>query len=198
MDFHFDLFQILSAFIVLFAVVDPLGAIPIILSLEQKGIKVNALKVTIWSLALMLIFFFLGDWVLHFFGVDIRCFAVAGSIILFLMALEMLLDIEIFKNNGPEEAGSIVPLAFPLFAGPAVFTTLLTIRTEYNTLSLLLAMLLNLCVVFLVLRSTELIRRALGETSIYIIRKFFSIILMAIAVKIFSENIDALFHAMSN
>ena len=127
MDFHFDLFQILSAFIVLFAVVDPLGSIPIILNLEHKGIKVNAAKVTLWSLALMLIFFFLGDWVLHFFGVDIRSFAVAGSIILFLMALEMLLDIEIFKNNGPEDAGSIVPLAFPLFAGPAVFTTLLTI-----------------------------------------------------------------------
>ena len=99
MDFHFDLFQILSAFIVLFAVVDPLGSIPIILNLEHKGIKVNAAKVTLWSLALMLIFFFLGDWVLHFFGVDIRSFAVAGSIILFLMALEMLLDIEIFKNT---------------------------------------------------------------------------------------------------
>jgi multiple antibiotic resistance protein len=186
----------LSAFIVLFAVVDPLGSIPIILNLEHKGIKVNAAKVTLWSLALMLIFFFLGDWVLHFFGVDIRSFAVAGSIILFLMALEMLLDIEIFKNNGPEDAGSIVPLAFPLFAGPAVFTTLLTIRTEYNTLSLLLAMLMNLGVVYLVLRSTDFIRRALGETSIYIIRKFFSIILMAIAVKIFSENIDALFMSM--
>ena len=195
MDFHFDLFQILSAFIVLFAVVDPLGSIPIILNLEQKGIKVNAAKVTIWSLVLMLVFFFLGDWVLHFFGVDIRSFAVAGSIILFLMALEMLLDIEIFKNNGPEDAGSIVPLAFPLFAGPAVFTTLLTIRAEYNTLSLLIAMLMNLGVVYLVLRSTELIRKTLGETAIYIIRKFFSIILMAIAVKIFSENIDALFMA---
>lgn len=192
-NFHFDLFQIFSAFIVLFAVIDPLGSIPIVLNLEERGIKVSATKVTIWSFCLMMVFFFLGDWVLHFFGVDIREFAVAGSIILFLMALEMLLDVEIFKNNGPEGSGSIVPLAFPLFAGPAVFTSLLTIRAEYNTLSIILAVLMNMVIVFLVLHSTKLIRKTLGESAIYIIRKFFSIILMAIAVKVFVTNINALF-----
>ncbi|MBR3648388.1 MAG: MarC family protein [Paludibacteraceae bacterium] len=195
MNFSFDLFQILSAFIVLFAVIDPLGSIPIVLNLEERGIKVNPYKVTIWSLCLLLAFFFLGDQMLYFFGVSIKEFAVAGSIILFLMALEMLLDVEIFKNNGPEDAGSIVPLAFPLFAGPAAFTSLLTIRSEYNTLSIILAVVMNMVVVFFVLHSTRFIRKALGEAAIYIIRKFFSIILMAIAVKVFVSNVGSLFGA---
>ena len=195
MNFSFDLFQILSAFIVLFAVIDPLGSIPIVLNLEERGIKVNPYKVTIWSLGLLLAFFFLGDQMLYFFGVSIKEFAVAGSIILFLMALEMLLDVEIFKNNGPEDAGSIVPLAFPLFAGPAAFTSLLTIRSEYNTLSIILAVVMNMIVVFFVLHSTRFIRKALGEAAIYIIRKFFSIILMAIAVKVFVSNVGSLFGA---
>ncbi len=190
-------FQILSAFIVLFAVIDPLGSIPIVLSLEERGIKVSAPKVTIWSFCLMMVFFFLGDAVLQLFGVDIREFAVAGSIILFLMALEMLLDVVIFKSNGPEGSGSIVPLAFPLFAGPAVFTSLLTIRAEYSTPAIIIAVALNMCIVFLVLHSTELIRKTLGESAIYIIRKFFSIILMAISVKVFVANLNALFGGIS-
>lgn len=190
---NLDLMQIASAFIVLFAVVDPLGSIPIVLGIEQKGIKVSATKVSLVAYALMLAFFFAGDWVLQFFGVDLRAFAVAGAIILLMMALEMLLDVEIFKNSGPEGTGSIVPLAFPLFAGPAVFTSLLTIRVNYDMINLLIAITLNMVVVFFVLHSTKLITRILRESGIYILRKFFGLILMAISIKIFADNFSALF-----
>lgn len=190
---NLDLMQIASAFIVLFAVVDPLGSIPIVLGIEQKGIKVSATKVSLVAYALMLAFFFAGDWVLQFFGVDLKAFAVAGAIILLMMALEMLLDVEIFKNSGPEGTGSIVPLAFPLFAGPAVFTSLLTIRVNYDMINLLIAITLNMVVVFFVLHSTKLITRILRESGIYILRKFFGLILMAISIKIFADNFSALF-----
>jgi len=190
---NFDLMQIASAFIVLFAIIDPLGSIPIILGIAQKGIKISAIKVTVVAYALMLAFFFAGDWILNFFGVDIRAFAVAGAIILFIMALEMLLDVEIFKNNGPEGTGSIVPLAFPLFAGPGVFTALLTIRAEYDTINLIMAITMNMIFVFFVLRSTNLITKVLREAGIYILRKFFGLILLAISIKIFCDNLMVLF-----
>ena len=136
---NFNLLQIASAFIVLFAIIDPLGSIPIILGISQKGVPIKSTKITVIAYALMLAFFFAGDWILNFFHVDAKSFAVAGSIILFIMALEMLLDVEIFKNNGPEGTGSVVPLAFPLFAGPGVFTALLTIRVDYETINIVIA-----------------------------------------------------------
>lgn len=190
---NFDLFQCLSAFIVLFAIIDPLGSIPIILSIEQKGIKIKPLVVALWAYVLMLLFFFVGDWILKFFSVGIEEFAAAGAIVLFIMALEMLLDVEIFKNNGPEGTGSIVPLAFPLFAGPGVFTSLLTLRAEYSTINIVLAITLDMCCVFAVLSCTRFISKGLGQAGIYIVRKFFGIILLAIAVKIFAANLGVLF-----
>lgn len=189
---EFDLFQILSAYVVLFAVIDPLGSLPIVLNLQKK-VKIKPWVVTLWSYFLMLLFFFVGEWILKFFGVDMRGFAVAGSIILFLMALEMLLDVEIFNNAGPEGTGNVVPLAFPLFAGPAVFTTLLTIRTQYSVLELVSAITLNMVTLFLLLQFTRWIEKTVGPAAIYIVRKFFGIILMAIAVKTFADNISALF-----
>lgn len=191
MDIMTLLLQIASAFVVLFAIIDPLGSIPIVMSIEQKGIKIHAWKVTIVAYALMLAFFFAGDWILDFFKVDDNAFAVAGSILLFIMALEMLLDVEIFKNNGPEGTGSIVPLAFPLFAGPGVFTALLTIRSEYSMFSLIAAITLNMILVFFVLNSTDKIRKVLGEAGIYILRKFFGLILLAISISIFVTNMSA-------
>lgn len=194
---NFDLLQIASAFIVLFAIIDPLGSIPIILGISQKGVPIKSTKITVIAYALMLAFFFAGDWILNFFHVDVKSFAVAGSIILFIMALEMLLDVEIFKNNGPEGTGSVVPLAFPLFAGPGVFTALLTIRVDYDTINIVIAITLNMLIVFLVLSSTKLITRVLKESGIYILRKFFGLILLAIAIKVFAENASALLQGAS-
>lgn len=184
--------QIGSAFMVLFAIIDPFGSIPIVQSLAAKGVKISAWKITLISYALMLAFYFAGDFILRFFGVDLSSFAVAGSILLAFMALEMLLDIEIFKNKGPEGTGSIVPLAFPLYAGPGVFTALLTIRAEYDTLNLICGLTLNVVFVFLVLYATEGIRKTLGDAGIYLLRKFFGLILLAISIKIFVENLKAM------
>lgn len=190
---NFSFAQIASAFIVLFAIVDPFGNIPVILNIEQKGVKIQAEKIAIIAYMLILAFFFAGDWILGFFHVDIRAFAVAGALILFLMALEMLLDVEIFKNNGPEGTGSIVPLAFPLIAGPGVFTSLLTLRSMYETVNILVAITFNMIFMYFVLKSTRLITRVLGESGVYIARKFFGLILITIAIKLFAENISALF-----
>lgn len=191
----FDLVQIASAFVVLFSIVDPLGSIPIVQSIAKKGIEISAWKITLISLGLMLAFFYAGNYILDFFGVDISSFAVAGGILLLFMAMEMLLDVEIFKNNGPEGTGSIVPLAFPLYAGPGVFTALLTLRAEYTNTSLVCGVLLNMVCVFCVLFATDKIKKMLGEAGIYLLRKFFGLILLAISIKIFVENLHALFAA---
>lgn len=194
----FDLVQIASAFVVLFSIVDPLGSIPIVQSIARKGVKISAWKITLISLGLMLAFFYAGNYILKFFGVDISSFAVAGGILLLFMAMEMLLDVEIFKNNGPEGTGSIVPLAFPLYAGPGVFTALLTLRAEYSNTSLVCGVLLNMVCVFCVLHATNKIKRLLGEAGIYLLRKFFGLILLAISIKIFVENLHALFSAFGS
>lgn len=187
----FDFMQIASAFIVLFAIIDPLGSIPIILNLQKKD-TINPIKVASVALIIMIAFLFAGEWMLSFLNVDIQSFAAAGAIILFLMALEMVCDMEIFHNNGPEGVSSIVPLAFPLFAGPGVFTALIAIRTEYDTINIIIALVLNMIFVYVVLRSTEWMQKVFGEGGIYIIRKFFGIVLLAIAVKLFTTNIASL------
>ena len=189
-EFNFQ--QLISAFIVLFAVIDIIGAIPIILSLKQKGRPVNALKATLISFALLLLFFFGGDAILKIFQVDIASFAIAGAFIIFLMALEMILDIEIFKNQGPIKEATLVPLVFPLLAGAGTFTTLVTLRAEYATINILTALTLNMVWVFFVLKMTDRIERFLGKGGIYIMRKFFGIILIAISARLFTANITAL------
>ncbi|MGN0186206.1 MAG: MarC family protein [Paludibacteraceae bacterium] len=192
---EFDLMQIASAFIVLFAIIDILGSIPIILNLKRQGVDVKPLQTSSVSLAIMLLFLFAGDWILQLFNVDIRSFAVAGALIIFLMALEMVLDVVIFKNTGPSGSAAIVPLAFPLVAGPGAFTALLSLRAEYATINIVIALCLNLLWVYVVLRLTSKIEKVLGEGGIYILRKFFGIILLAIAVKLFVENLDFLITA---
>ena len=189
-EFNFQ--QLISAFIVLFAVIDIIGAIPIILSLKQKGRPVNALKATLISFALLLLFFFGGDAILKIFQVDIASFAIAGALIIFLMALEMILDIEIFKNQGPIKEATLVPLVFPLLAGAGTFTTLVTLSAEYATINILTALTLNMVWVFFVLKMTDRIERFLGKGGIYIMRKFFGIILIAISARLFTANITAL------
>lgn len=188
----FDFQELASAFIVLFAVIDIIGSIPIILDLKQKGRKVNANKATGISFALLLGFFYAGDMLLKLFQVDIASFAVAGAFVLFLLSLEMILDIEIFKNQGPIKEATLVPLVFPLLAGAGSFTTLLSLRAEYASVNIVVALVLNMVWVYAVLRMTDRIERFFGKGGIYVIRKFFGIILLAIAARLFTANITQL------
>lgn len=188
----FDFQQFLSAFIVLFAVIDIIGSIPIILDLKQKGRSVNAPKATLIAFALLLGFFYAGDMMLRLFQVDIASFAVAGAFVIFLMSLEMILDVEIFKNTGPIKEATLVPLVFPLLAGAGAFTTLLSLRAEYAPINIVLALLLNMVWVYIVLKLTDRIEHMLGKGGIYVIRKFFGIILLAISARLFTANITSL------
>ena len=189
---NFNFQQILSAFIVLFAVIDIIGAIPIIIDLKDKGKDVNALKATLISFLLLLGFFYAGDILLRLFHVDIESFAVAGAFVIFLLSLEMILDIEIFKNQGPIKEATLVPLVFPLLAGAGSFTTLLSLRAEYASVNIIVALILNMLWVYFVVRMTRKVERVLGKGGIYLIRKFFGIILLAISVKLFMSHITLL------
>ena len=177
---------------VLFAIIDILGSIPIILNIKRKGEKFHPLSASVIAFVILIAFLFGGEGVLHLFHVDIQSFAVAGALIIFIFALEMILDIELFRNKGPEGGSSIVPIAFPLIAGPGSFTTLLSLRAEFATENIIIALVLNMIFVFLVLKSTSKIEKIIGEGGIYIFRKFFGIILLAIAVKLFTTNIGSL------
>ena len=189
---NFNFQQILSAFIVLFAVIDIIGAIPIIIDLKDIVKDVNALKPTLISFLLLLGFFYAGDILLRLFHVDIESFAVAGAFVIFLLSLEMILDIEIFKNQGPIKEATLVPLVFPLLAGAGSFTTLLSLRAEYASVNIIVALILNMLWVYFVVRMTRKVERVLGKGGIYLIRKFFGIILLAISVKLFMSNITLL------
>lgn len=182
----------MSAFIVLFAVIDIIGSIPIILDLKQKGRSVNSMKATLIAFTLLLGFFYAGDMMLRLFQVDIASFAVAGAFVIFMMSLEMILDVEIFKNTGPIKEATLVPLVFPLLAGAGAFTTLLSLRAEYASINIVLALVLNMVWVYIVLRLTDRIERALGKGGIYVIRKFFGIILLAISARLFTANLTSL------
>lgn len=194
MDFNnilstLDFQQIASAFIVLFAVIDVLGSTPIFLDLKTKGRPINALHATLISSALLVGFFYAGDVLLRLFNVDIQSFAVAGSLVIFLMALEMILDVEIFKNQGPIKEATLIPVVFPLLAGAGSFTTLLSLRAEYSSLNILIALTLNMIFVYCVLRGTDKVERVISKSAIYLLRKFFGIILLAIAVRLFTANL---------
>lgn len=190
---HFNWHHFISAFVVLFAIIDITGSIPIILNLKKRGKKINPQKAALLSLAMFFIFFFVGEAFLNLFGVDISSFAVAGSLIIFIIALEMILDIEIFHNceDTPKD-GTFVPVVFPLIAGAGALTTLLSIRSQYDDISILAAVVANMVVVYLVLKSTKQIEHLLGPGLIYMLQKFFGIILLAISVKLFMANITLL------
>lgn len=189
---RFDLQQVVSAFIVLFAVIDVLGSTPIFIDLKRQGRPVNAWKATIISLGLLLGFFFAGDAMLKLFNVDVESFAVAGSLVIFLMSLEMILDIVIFKNAGPIKSATLIPVVFPLLAGAGSFTTLLSLRAEFSSINIIIALLLNMLLVFIVLKATEKAESIISPAAIYLLRKFFGIILLAISVRLFTANLSAL------
>lgn len=189
----FSWVEFLSAFIVLFAVIDPIGIMPIVIGLRDRGKTINSWKASLYALCLMLIFFFAGDFILGLFSVDINSFAVAGALVIFLMAMEMVLDITIFKDTAVAgNDATYVPLVFPLLAGAGSFTTLLSLKAEYASVNILTGLLANILVVFLMLSTTKRISRILGKAGVYFTRKFFGIILLAISIKLFTSNLSFL------
>lgn len=192
MSLYFSFQEIVSAFMVLFAVIDILGAIPIIINLREKNQKIESAKTAIISFILLVAFLFVGKALLSLFNVDISSFAVAGALVLLVLAVEMIFGIEIFKNDGPCGSATIVPLVFPLIAGAASFTTLLSLRAEYNILNIIIAVAMNMVVVYFVLRYVYYVERLFGKSGVYVMRKFFGIILLAIAVRLFTTNLTSL------
>lgn len=191
LEFSFDGF--FKAFMVLFAVIDIVGSIPIIIKIKEKN-EVNPAKASLVSLGIMLAFLIVGEGILGLFGVGVRSFAVAGSLILFAMAVEMIMGVELFKDDGSGgKMASIVPLAFPIIAGAGSMTTIISLQAEYSFINICLAIIANILVVFIVLKLTKRIERLLGPGGIAILKKVFGIILLAIAIKLFATNIPALF-----
>jgi multiple antibiotic resistance protein len=188
----FDLNEIFKATMVLFAVIDIIGSIPIIIKIKEKSGDIHPLRVSLVSLLIMIAFLIGGQQLLGLFGVNIESFAVAGSIILFAMAFEMILGIELFKEEEKANTGktaSIVPLAFPIIAGAGSMTSLISLRAVYEMPNIMVAVVINLIVVYIVLKLTSRIERLLGPGGIAIVKKVFGIILLAIAIKLFAANV---------
>lgn len=193
-----DITQTISAFVVLFALIDVLGSVPIFLNFQKNNQDVNPLQAAIYSFIILVAFLFVGDWILRLFNVDVSSFAVAGALVIFIISIEMIFGIEIFKNDAPGGSSTLVPIVFPLIAGPGTFTALLSMRAEYNVIDIIIAVLLNMIIVYLVLKNLSLVKRIVGVGGVYVMRKFFGIILMAISVKLFTSNITTLIDFLSN
>jgi multiple antibiotic resistance protein len=184
--------EIFTATMILFAVIDIVGSIPIIIELRSKVGHIQSEKASIVSAIIMIAFLFVGERMLSLIGIDVNSFAVAGSLVIFFLALEMILGIQLYKDESPDTA-SIVPLAFPLIAGAGTLTTLLAIRAEYETINIVAAILINTIFVYAVLKSSKKIEKVLGKGGLGVIRKIFGVVLLAIAVKLFAANILGLF-----
>lgn len=184
--------EIFTATMILFAVIDIIGSIPIIIELRSKVGHIQSEKASIVSAIIMIAFLFIGERMLNLIGIDINSFAVAGSLVIFFLALEMILGIQLYKDDSPETA-SIVPIAFPLIAGAGTLTTLLAIRAEYATINIVAAIIINTFFVYAVLKSSKKIEKVLGKGGLGVIRKIFGVVLLAIAVKLFATNIQNLF-----
>ena len=189
----FNIKEILTAFMVLFAVIDIVGNIPIIIDLRKKAGHIQSEKASIIAGIIMIIFLFLGDSILKLIGIDVHSFAIAGAFILFFIALEMILGITLYKQEeGSNMNASVFPLAFPLIAGPGSLTTLLSLKSEFHTENIIIAVIVNVIVIFIVLKTSNRIERFIGQNGIDIIRKVFGVVLLAIAVKLFTTNIKFL------
>lgn len=187
-----DFKEIFTATMILFAVIDIVGSIPIIIELRSKVGHIQSEKASIVSAIIMIAFLFIGEKMLTLVGIDVNSFAVAGSLVIFFLALEMILGIQLYKDESPNSA-SIVPIAFPLIAGAGTLTTLLAIRAEYETINIVAAILINTIIVYGVLKSSKKIAHFLGKGGLDIIRKIFGVVLLAIAVKLFAANVLGLF-----
>ena len=184
--------DLLTVTFTLFAIIDIIGAVPVLISLKNKLGGINELRVTLVSGALMILFLFLGTPFLNLLGLDKRSFAVGGSIVIFILGLEMVLGAEFFKSEKDFRAATVVPIAFPLIAGSGTLTTIISLKANYQELTILLAILFNLIIVYAVLKSLKLLERILGPAGLIAVRKFFGVILIAIAVKIFATNAHGL------
>jgi multiple antibiotic resistance protein len=184
--------ELLTVTFTLFAVIDIVGSIPLLLSLKKKMGGIHEIKATLISGGLMILFLYLGEPFLHVLGVETHSFAVAGSIVIFILGLEMILGIEFFKSDKESKSTMMVPIAFPLIAGSGTLTTIISLKANYNESMLLIAILINLVIVYIVLKSLNFIERILGPAGMLAIRKFFGVILLAIAIKIFSSNVPGL------
>lgn len=189
---HLDIREIITVAMVLFAVIDIVGTVPIIVDLRKKHGHIESEKASAVAAIIMIVFLFVGEEILNLIGIDVNSFAVAGSFVLFFLALEMILGIRIYRD---EEAGSasIVPIAFPLIAGAGTMTTLLSLRAQYAAVNIIIAIILNIILVYIVLKSSGKIERQLGKNGLGVIRKAFGVILLAIAVKLFAANVKGLF-----
>lgn len=188
MDFR----EIITVGMVLFAVIDIVGTIPIIVDLRSKHGHIESEKASIVAGIIMIVFLFVGEELLNLIGIDVNSFAVAGSFVLFFLALEMILGIRIYRDEEASSA-SIVPLAFPLIAGAGTMTTLLSLRSQFSTINIVIAIILNIILVYIVLKSSSKIEKILGENGLGVIRKTFGVVLLAIAVKLFAANVKGLF-----
>lgn len=185
--------EIITASMILFAVIDIIGSIPIIINLRQKVGHIQSEKASIVATLIMIVFLFLGTEILKLIGIDVYSFAVAGALVIFFLALEMVLGIELFKDDAPETA-SVVPLAFPLIAGAGTMTTILSLKAEFRTENIIMAIVVNMIFVYLVLKFSQKIERIIGQGGINVIRKIFGVILLAIAIKLFASNVRGLFN----
>ncbi len=190
MELNFQ--EIFTVAMVLFAVIDIVGGVPVIVTLKQKHGKIESEKAAIAACIMLVTFLFIGEDLLSVIGIDVYSFAVAGSFVLFFLALEMILGITLYRDEETNSA-SIVPIAFPLIAGAGTLTTLLSLKAQYQTINILIAIILNIILVYIVLKSSSKIEKVLGKNGLGIIRKFFGVVLLAIAVKLFAGNVKALF-----
>lgn len=192
-----NLVEIFSAFLVMFAIIDITGSIPIFLSMKAKGSVIKPLQSTVVALLLFVAFYFVGDAVLRLFSIDTPSFAVAGAAVLFILSLEMITGREFIKNEATSSGASIVPVAFPLIAGPGAITALISLRAEYADINIMIGLLLNIVIDYLVIRYLDHLQRWLGADLIYVFRKFFGVVLLAMSVKLFIGNIMAVIGSVS-
>lgn len=186
---HINIGQLITITFTLFAIIDIVGSVPVLVGLKDKMGEIKATQATLVSGGLMVLFLFLGEPLLHMLGLNIASFAVGGSIVIFLLGLEMVLGHEIFKADPGAKSGTVVPIAFPIIAGSGTLTTIMSLKANYEEMYILGGILINLIIIYLVLRSLKLIERLLGPNGLTAVRKFFGVILLAIAVKIFSSNL---------
>jgi len=184
--------EIITASMILFAVIDIIGSIPIIIELRRKVGHIQSEKASVVAVIIMIAFLFVGEEILKLIGIDVNSFAVAGAFVILFLALEMILGIQLYKDDAPETA-SVVPLAFPLIAGAGTMTTILSLRAEYQAINIIIAIIINMVFVYIVLKSSKKIEHLLGKAGIGVVRKIFGVILLAIAVKLFATNIQGLF-----
>ncbi len=190
---HFSWKEVFTCFMVLFAVIDIVGSIPIIVSLKQKFGKIESEKASIVAGLLMMVFLFVGNKILNFIGVDVNSFAIAGAFVIFIIALEMILGIQIQRHT-EAKAASIVPIAFPLIAGAGTLTTTLSLKAQYHDINIIVGIFLNTILVYIVLKSSNWLEEKIGEGTLKVVEKVFGIILLAISIKLFTSNFAQLFH----